>query len=48
MHYVISFQKAFDTFDHEMILAKLNHYCVRGVSNDWFTSYLSNQQHMFL
>ena len=26
-----------------MLLAKLNHYGIRGVSNDWFKSYLSNR-----
>ena len=36
-------QKAFDTVDHQMLLAKLNHYEIRGVSNDWFKSYLSNR-----
>ena len=25
-----------------MLLAKLNHYGIRRVSNDWFKSYLSN------
>ena len=35
-------QKAFDTVDHQVLLAKLNHYEIRGVSNDWFKSYLSN------
>ena len=25
------------------MLAKLNHYGIRGVSNDWFKSYLSNR-----
>ena len=35
-------QKAFDTLDHQILLAKLNHYGIPGVSNDWFKYYLSN------
>ena len=38
----VDFQKAFDTVDHQILLTKLNHYGIRGVSNDWFKSYLSN------
>ena len=38
-------QNAFDTFDHQILLAKLNHYGILGVSNDWFKSYLSNRNH---
>ena len=33
-------QKAFDAADHQILLAKLNHYGIHGVSNDWFKSYL--------
>ena len=36
-------QKTFDTVDHQILLAKLNHYEICGVSNDWFKSYLSNR-----
>ena len=43
----VDFQKAFDTVDHQILLAKLNHYGICGVSNDWFQSYLSNRhQHV--
>ena len=34
----VDWQKAFDTEDRQILLAKLNHYGIRGVSNDWFKS----------
>ena len=39
----VDLQKAFDTVDHKILLATLNHYGIRGISNDWFKSYLSNR-----
>ena len=30
----VELQKAFDTVDHQILLAKLNHYGICGVSND--------------
>ena len=38
----VDLQKSFDTVDHQILLAKLNHYGIRGVSNYWFKSYLSH------
>ena len=30
----VDLQKAFDTVDHQILLAKLNHHGIRGFSND--------------
>ena len=38
------FQKAFDTVNHEVLIGKLNHSGVRGLSLDQFKLYLTNRQ----
>ena len=39
----VDLQTAFDTVDEQTLLAKLNHYGIHGVANDWLKSYLSNR-----
>ena len=39
----VNLQKAFDTVDHQILLATLHRYGTHGVSNDWFKSCLSNR-----
>ena len=39
----IDFEKAFDNVSHDVLLEKLNHYGIRGISNDWISSYLNDR-----
>nr|CAI5856590.1 unnamed protein product [Callosobruchus analis] len=43
---IISFDlsRAFDTVDHQLLLVKLNHMGIRGISNKWIESYLQGRQ----
>ena len=40
----VDFQKAFDTVDYHILLKKLQCYDLRGISNKWFASYLSDRK----
>ena len=37
-------QKTFDTFDHNILLEKIQHYGIRGIAHQWFKSYLENRK----
>ena len=40
----VDLQKVFDTVEQDILLTKLEHYGVRGLTNDWFKSYLSDRK----
>ena len=37
----IDLRKAFDTVNHFVLLKRMDHYGIRGIALDWFSSYLS-------
>ena len=39
----LDFQKAFDTVTQKILLKKLHHYGIRGITNEWFKSYLNDR-----
>ena len=39
----IDLKKAFDTVDHNILVKKLEYYCIRGIANKWGCSYFENR-----
>ena len=40
----VDLRKAFDTVDHSILLSKLCHYGIHGLTNKWFEPYLANHK----
>jgi len=41
---LLDLQKEFDTVDHQILLAKLHNYGIRGIIYSWFKNYLTNRK----
>jgi hypothetical protein len=43
----IDLTKAYDVLNHELLLEKLSSYGIRGTTNSWFRSYLTNKKTIY-
>ena len=41
--FILDLQKAFDTVNQNILLAKLNHYGIKGISFDWFKPFICDR-----
>ena len=41
--FILDLQKAFDTVNQNILLAKLNHYGTKGISFDWFKPFICDR-----
>lgn len=42
--FLLTYKKAFDIAEHDILLPKLEHYGIHVLANEWFKSYLSNRK----
>ena len=42
----VDLKETFDTGEHNILLTKLDYYVLRGITNEWFASYLKKRKQL--